>query len=75
MRFYCVEVVNQTAATMTTIQSIGCNRSEDRNEETSVMLENIVCGVNYKITITRTFNVVGDGRQSHNLRPGTCFDS
>ena len=74
MRFYCVEVVNQTAATMTTIQSIGCNRSEDRNEETSVMLENIVCGVNYKITIT-PFNVVGDGRQSRNLRPGTCFDS
>ena len=56
MRYYCVEVVNQTAATMTTIWSIGCNRREDRNEETSVMLENIVCGVNYRIIIT-PFNV------------------
>ena len=74
MRFYCVEVVNQTAATMTTIHSIGCNRREDRNEETSVMLGNIVCGVNYRITIT-PFNVLGDGRQSSTLLPGTCFDS
>ena len=43
MRYYCVEVVNQVATTMTTIQSIGCNRSEDRNDETSVMIENIIC--------------------------------
>ena len=69
MRFYCVEVVNQAATTMSTIQSIGCNRSEDRNEETSVVLENIVCGVNY-ITIT-PFNIVGDGHQSSTLFPGT----
>ena len=70
MRYYCVEVVNQTAATMTTIWSIGCNRREDRNEETSVMLGNIVCGVNYRIIIT-PFNVLGDGRQSSTLFPGT----
>ena len=41
--YNCVEVVNLTVTTITTIQSIGCNRREDRNEETSVMLGNIVC--------------------------------
>ena len=60
----------QLHTTMTTIQSIGCNRSEDRNEETSVIIDNIVCGVNYRITIT-PFNVVDDGRQSSTLLPGT----
>ena len=43
MTYNCVEVVNQTGTTRTTIQSIGCHRREDRNEETRVKLGNIVC--------------------------------
>ena len=46
---------------------IGCNRSEDRNDETSVMIENIVYGVNF----STPFNVLGDDRQSSTLLPGT----
>ena len=34
------------------------------------MIANIICGVKYRITIT-PFNVVGDGRESSTLIPGT----
>ena len=51
---YCVEINNGTAT-----ESIGCNRTGDMNEETSVIISGIVCGVNYDVTIT-PFNRVGD---------------
>ena len=53
--FYCVEINNGTA-----IESIGCNRTGHMIEETSVVISDIVCGVNYDVTIT-PFNRVGDG--------------
>ena len=65
--FYCVEINNGTAT-----ESIGCNRTRDMNEETSVMISDIVCGVNVSVTIT-PFNRVGDGQNSMVLFPGTTF--
>ena len=62
--FYCVEINNGTAT-----ESIGCNRTEDMNEETSVIISDIVCGVNYDVTIT-PFNRVGDGVNSNVSFPG-----
>jgi len=62
--FYCVEINNGTA-----IASIGCNRTGERNEETSVVISDIVCRVNYVITIT-PFNRVGDGVNSTLSFPG-----
>ena len=61
--FYCVEINNGTAT-----ESIGCNRHGDMNEETSVIID-IVCGVNYNVTIT-SFNSVGDGANSNVSFPG-----
>ena len=61
--FYCVEISNGTA------ESIGCNRTRDMNEETSVIISDIVCGVNYDVTIT-PFNRVGDGVNSTVSFPG-----
>ena len=62
--FYCVEINNGTAT-----ESIGCNRTGDMNEETSVIVSDIVCGVNYDVTLT-PFNRVGDGVNSTVLFPG-----
>ena len=61
--FYCVEINNGTAT-----ESISCNRTGDMNEETSVIID-IVCGVNFNVTIT-PFNSVGDGVSSNVLFPG-----
>ena len=65
--FYCVEINNGTAT-----ESIGCNRAGDMNEETSVIISDIVCGVNYNIIIT-PFNRVGDGVNSNVFFPGMTF--
>ena len=62
--FYCVKINNGTVT-----GSIGCNRTGDMNEETSVIISDIVCGVNYDVTIT-PFNRVGDGVISTILFPG-----
>ena len=62
--FYCVEINNGT-----TTESIGCNRTGDMNEETSVIISGYVCGVNYDVTIT-PFNRVGDGVNSNMSFPG-----
>jgi len=62
--FYCVEINKGT-----TTEFMGCNRTGDMNEETSVVISDIVCGVNYDITIT-PFNRVGDGVNSIALFPG-----
>ena len=64
-RFYCVEINNGTAT-----ESIGCSRTGDMNEETSVIISDIVCGVNVSVTIT-PFNRVGDGVYSTVLFLGT----
>ena len=65
--FYCVEINNGTAT-----ESIGCNRTGDMNEETSVIISDIVCGVNYDVIIT-PFNRVGDGVNSNVSFPGMTF--
>ena len=65
--FYCVEINNGTAT-----ESIGCNRPGGMNEETSVKISDIVCGVNYDVTIT-PFNSVGDGVNSDVSFPGMTF--
>ena len=62
--FYCVEISNGTAT-----ESIGCNRTGDMNEETSVIISDIVCRVNYDVAIT-PFNRVGDGVNSIAFFPG-----
>ena len=62
--FYCVEINNGPAA-----ESIGCNRTRGMNEETSVIISDIVCGVNYDVTIT-SFKRVGDGENSNVSFPG-----
>ena len=49
--------------------SVGCNRPGDVNEETSVIISDIVCGVNNDVTIT-PFNSVGDGVNSNVSFPG-----
>ena len=56
--FYCVEINSGTAT-----ESIGCNRAGDMNEETSVIISDIVCGANYEVIII-PFNRVGDGVNS-----------
>ena len=61
---YCAEINNGTAT-----ESIACNRTGDTNEETSVIIPDIVCGVNYDVTIT-PFNRVGDGLDSNVSFPG-----
>ena len=61
---YCVEINNGTVT-----ESIGCNRLGDMNEETSVIISDIVCGVNYNVTIT-PFNRVGNGVNSNVSFPG-----
>ena len=66
--FYCVEINNGTAT-----ESIGCNRTGDMNEETSVIISDIVCGVNYDVTTT-PFNRVGDGVISTLIFPGMLAD-
>ena len=66
--FYCVEINNGTAT-----ESTGCNRTGDMNEETSVIISDIVCGVNYDVTIT-PFNRVGDGVNSNVSFPGIAFN-
>ncbi len=53
--YYCVHVSNGSITT-----SIGCNRTGDRNEETSVLLDNAVCKEEYNVTII-PFNRLGDG--------------
>ena len=65
--FYCVEINNGTAT-----ESIGCNRTGGMNEETSVIISDIVCGVNYDVNIT-PFNRVGDGVNSNVFFPGITF--
>ena len=65
--FYCVEINNGTANV-----SIGCNRTGDMNEETSVIISDIVCGVSYDVTIT-PFNRVVDGVKSNVLFPCITF--
>ena len=62
--FYCVGISNATAT-----ESIGCNRTGDMNEETSVIISDIVCGMNYNVTIN-PFNRVGDGEASNVSFPG-----
>ena len=66
--FYCVEINNGTAT-----ESIDCNRTGDINEETSVIISDIVCGVNYDVTIT-PFNRVGDGVMSTVIFPSMLQD-
>ena len=66
--FYCVEINNGTAT-----ESMGCSRTGDMNEETSVIISDIVCGVNYDVTIT-PFNRVGDGVNSNVSFPGMTLN-
>ena len=66
--FYCVEINNGTAT-----ESIGCNRTGDMNAETSVIISDNVCGVNYDVTIT-PFNRVGDGVISTVIFPSMLPD-
>ncbi len=54
-RFYCTQIVTGTETI-----SRGCNRSEEINEDISFVLSNIMCGVNYNITVI-PFNRLGDG--------------
>ena len=63
-RFYCVEISNGTGT-----ESISCNRTGDMNNETSVIISDIVCGVNYNVTVT-PFNRVGAGEASSVSFPG-----
>ena len=62
--FYCVEINNGTAT-----ESIGCNRTGNMNEETSVTISDIVDEGNYDVIII-PFNRVGDGVNSTILFPG-----
>jgi len=62
--FYCVKI-NDGAA----IEFIGCNRNEDMNENQTIVLSDIVCGIYYDITII-PFNRVGDGNISEVSFPG-----
>ncbi len=55
-RFYCVQIVTGTETI-----SRGCNRSEEMNEDTSFGLSDIMCGVNYDISVI-PFNRLGDGQ-------------
>ena len=65
--FYCVDISNGTAT-----ESMGCNRTGDINGETSVIIYDIVCGVNCDVTII-PFNRVGDGVNSNVSFTGMTF--
>ncbi len=54
-RFYCVQIVTGTETV-----SRGCDRSVDMNEDTSFVLSDVTCGVNYNITVI-PFSRLGDG--------------
>ena len=62
-RFYCVQVINGDM-----MESTGCDNSS-MNEETSYVQGNVMCGVNYTITII-PFNRLGNGIESSILIPG-----
>ena len=49
------------------MESTGCDGSI--NEETSYLLDSVMCGVNYTITII-PFNRIGNGTRSDLLFPG-----
>ena len=59
MRYYCVGVINQVSPTVSIVDSIGCNVKDERNEKTSILLENL-CGAAYTIYIT-PYNTLGNG--------------
>ena len=61
-RFYCVQVMYGEM-----MESRGCDGS--MNEETSYLLQNVGCGVNYTIAIVPV-NRVGNGTESSVLLPG-----
>ena len=61
-RFYCVQVMYGDM-----MESRGCDGS--MNDETSYLLENVTCGVNYTFTII-PINRIGNGSGSSLLFPG-----
>lgn len=66
--FYCVQIVIDGS----NAESRGCNRTGDKNEDTSIMWQNIMCGVNYDITVI-PFNRLGDGPARTLEFPGNLF--